>query len=362
MNKTGRIFYFDVLRVMAIIGIVFCHVSVNYIVLDMGTPNFYFSAFYDCLRDFSVPIFVMLSGALLIGKKDTLMHFFKKRLSRILIPFIFWAIISVIYSFIYFKHSIDINNAIDIFLGHGGTMGVTFWFIWMIIIVYIGVFIINKIIEYGNGKSEGFEKKFISILAIFSAIYIVMFQQHMFSSEYYSLILSYYASFITFAIIGRYLATTDFLETKVKNHALVISTTILSAVSYVSYICFYVVPTSLAKSHFTYMGYFTVQILMISVFVFLMFKYLSKTELFKKIERKFGSAIITLSKFSYGIYLCHYIVLLYLKRFVFTFINLSSLNSIVAIPALVILTLTISMLILLILNKIPYINKVTGAS
>ena len=140
MNKSKRIFYLDVMRLMAIIGIIFCHASITYVVSDMGTANFYVSAFFDCFRDFCVPIFVMLSGALLIGKRDSLITFFKKRLSRILIPFIFWAAISTIYSFIYLKHSIDIDNAIAIFSGHGGTMGVTFWFIWMIIIVYIGIF------------------------------------------------------------------------------------------------------------------------------------------------------------------------------------------------------------------------------
>ena len=84
LSKTPskRIFYYDVLRALAIIGIVFCHVSV--------CPNLYISVFFDCFRDFSIPIFVMLSGALLLGKKDTLIKFFKKRLSRLFIPFLFW--------------------------------------------------------------------------------------------------------------------------------------------------------------------------------------------------------------------------------------------------------------------------------
>ena len=69
MDKSERVFYFDVLRVIAIIGIIFCHVSKDYVMKDMGTFNFYVSAFYNCFRDFSVPIFVMLSGGLLIGKK-----------------------------------------------------------------------------------------------------------------------------------------------------------------------------------------------------------------------------------------------------------------------------------------------------
>ena len=360
MNKSERIFYFDVLRVMAILGIIFCHASIIYVVKDMGTLNFYFSAFYDCLRDFSVPIFVMLSGALLIGKRDSLTHFFKKRLSRILTPFIFWAIISIIYSFINIKHSIDINHGLDIFFGHGGTMGVTFWFVWMIIIVYIGIFIINKIMEYGNKKRESFEKKFIGALTILSVAYIIMFQQHLFGSAYYSLLLSYYISFLTFAIIGYWLVNTNLAETKVKPAILTIITAILSAALYISYICLYVVPTSIANNHFTYLGYFTIQILTISVCIFLMFKYLSKTEIFKKIEDKYGNIIISLSKYSYGIYLCHYLVLFNIKLFLSSYIDLTVQNSIIWIPLLVAVTLIISVLILWILNKIPYVKNITG--
>ena len=100
MKKSKRIIYFDVIRIMSIIGILFCHASALYIVSDIGTPNFYITAFYDCFRDFSVPLFVMLSGALLIGKNDSLIAFFKRRLSRIFIPFLFWALMTIINSFI----------------------------------------------------------------------------------------------------------------------------------------------------------------------------------------------------------------------------------------------------------------------
>lgn len=361
MEKTNRIFYFDALRAMAIIGIIFCHASISFVANDMGTLNFYISSFYDCFRDFSVPIFVMLSGALLIGKKDSFIAFFKKRLSRILIPFLFWTIISIVYSWAFLKHSIDMDNAIQIFFGHGGTMGVTFWFVWMIIIVYILIFIINKAIEHGNLKIESFDKKFIAVLAILSVIYIILFQQHFFDSAYYKSLLSYYFSFITFAIIGYCLVNTHFLESKIKAEKLVAITLILSVFSYIYYICCYVVPTSIIKNHFTYLGYFNIQILVISVCIFLLFKYLSKMDSFIKIEKaKFGKAIVSLSKLSYGIYLSHYLVLFILKRFIDMFVDISSLNSAIWIPILVVITLIISVLILKILNEIPYINKMTG--
>lgn len=358
-----RIFYFDLMRLMAIVGIIFCHASITYVVTDMGTTNFYISSYFDCFRDFCVPIFVMLSGTLLIGKKDSLITFFKKRLSRILVPFIFWAAISVIYSFIYIKHSIDIDNAIAILSGHGGTMGVTFWFIWMIIVVYAGIFIINKFLEYGNSKIDGFNEKAIPIMALLSVGYIAMFHFRLLPQIFYDSLLLYYFSFLSYAIIGYFLANTDYLESKIKADKLAVTALAISTIIYLHYICNYVVHTSILNSHFTYLGYFNVQIMMISISVFLTVKFLSYTELFKKMENgRVGETIVLLSRYSYGIYLCHYLVLFKVKRTVLSFTDFTHQNSAIWIPLLVIITFSVSFAILWILNKIPYLKKVTGAS
>ena len=40
-----------------------------------------------------VPLFVMLSGALLLGKDEPIGVFFRKRMGRVLWPFLFWSVI-----------------------------------------------------------------------------------------------------------------------------------------------------------------------------------------------------------------------------------------------------------------------------
>jgi surface polysaccharide O-acyltransferase-like enzyme len=364
MEKSKRIFYLDAMRLMAIIGIIFCHASVTYIVTDMGTPNFYVTAFFDCFRDICVPIFVMLSGALLIGKKDSFITFFKKRLSRILIPFLFWAAMTILYYFVKLKNPFNIDDAISIFLGQGGTLGVAFWFVWMILIVYIGIFIINKTLEYGNRKIYSFDEKFIPLLALLSVSYIAMFQFNILSPIFYDSVLIYYFSFVSYAIIGYFLVHTNWLESHVKTSYLAIIFLILSALLYVNYICSYVVPASLLNHHLTYLGYFNIRILLISVCVFLMVKFMSNTYPFKKIENsKFGDGIVVLSRYSYGIYLCHYLVLFHMKKFkLLYYVDFPHQNSLIWIPLLVIIVLTISFIKLWILNKVPYLNKVTGVN
>lgn len=354
-----RIFYYDVLRAIAIMGIVFCHASVSFVLTGVDNPTFYISAFFDCLRDFSIPIFVMLSGALLINRKDSLGDFFKRRLSRLFIPFIFWAIIYIIYSAVYIKHAFDINNAIEIFFGTSGTLGVAFWFIWMIVIVYCGIFIINKLIMYAGRKRENFENIFIYLLTALSLIYITLSHFGLFSP--YSPKLLYFASFITYVIIGYFISHYDLAGSRISTNKMIIVTLLLSCALYGYYIFGFVVPKSIQANHFVYKGYFNLLILALSLNIFVLFKYLSKTKYFMEIEDKaLGKALITLSKYSFGLYLCHYLILHILK------INLIGIyhnqNPLLWIPVLVVLTILISMAILGILNRIPYLNNFTGKS
>ena len=357
--QSKRIFYYDVLRAIAIIGIVFCHVSVFFVSRDINSSNLYISAFFDCFREFSIPIFVMLSGALLIGKKDSLQKFFKKRLSRLFIPFLFWVLIYIIYTSFHIYHGFNLANAKGLLLGNAGTIGVHFWFVWMIIIAYIGIFIINKIIQMESDKIIGFAKKFIPILAMVSVIYIGIC--HFTSFNPYNDKLIYYLSFLAYILIGCFLAKCDFLEKRIDRKYLIIITAALFIGTYLWYIFCFVVPRSHLVHQFVALGYFNLRILFMSANAFLLFKYLSKTKSFEAMENKsLGKVFTLISNYSYGIYLAHYLILYDLKVNLIKVINFSQGNPLIWIPILVILTTGISLIILAILDRIPYLDKVTG--
>ena len=359
MAKPKRIFYYDVLRALAIIGIVFCHVSVSYVSRDINNPNLYISVFFDCFRDFSIPIFVMLSGSLLIGKKDTLVKFFKKRLSRLFLPFLFWVLVYIVFTSLFLNHGFSIDNAIKILFGTAGTLGVHFWFVWMIIIAYIGIFIINKIIQMQPFNIENFNRKFITILAMLSVIYIGLSHYHLFNP--YSPRLTYYISFLAYIIIGYFLAKCDFLERRIDRKYLIIITALLFIGSYLWYIFYFVVPRSHMVHQFVRLSYFNLLILFMSANAFLLFKYLSKTDKFIDMENNsLGKAFTLISNYSYGIYLVHYLILYCIKINLIKIINFTQGSSLIWIPVLVILTTVISLIILSILDRIPYLDKVTG--
>ena len=357
-KQSKRIFYYDVLRALAIIGIVFCHASITYVSRDINSPNLYISVFFDCFRDFSIPIFVMLSGALLLGKKDTLVKFFKKRLTRLLIPFLFWLLIYIIYASLFINHRFNPEYAIKLLFGTAGTIGVHFWFVWMIIIAYVGIFIINKVLQMDTCIND-FNKKLITILAILSVLYIGMSHYQLFNP--YSPRLTYYISFLSYIIIGFFFAKCEFLEKRIDKKYLIPITALLFIGSYLWYIFLFVVPRSHLAHQFVRLSYFNLIILFMSANAFLLFKYLSKTDSFIDMENnQLGNALTTISNYSYGIYLIHYLVLYCIKINLIKFINFTEGSSLIWIPVLVILTTAISLIILSILDKIPYLDKVTG--
>lgn len=361
MKQSERIFYYDVLRALAIIGIVFCHASVIFVINGINNSDFYISAFFDCFRDYSIPVFVMLSGTLLINKRDSLKTFFKKRLSRIFIPFIFWVMVYVAYSSIRITHGFDLSYAIDIFFGTSSTLGVAFWFIWMIMIAYIGIFIINKFISFGMEKHEGFDSMFIGILTIISLIYISGVHFHLFSP--YSSKITYFISFMSYIVIGYFIAHNDYLELIMSADKLALVTAALFLITYLNYIFGYVVPMSQSHSHFTALGYFNLKTLFMSVNFFLAFKYMSKARYLDRIENNpLGKALSYISAYSFGIYLSHYMILHIMKVNLSRLTDYTQQSPLLWIPLFVILTLLISLLILSILNKIPYLKKVSGSN
>ena len=60
-----RIYYFDVLRVIACLAVIMIHTSGTYVLRNFRTFNFWVRNLFDSLSRIAVPLFVMISGALL---------------------------------------------------------------------------------------------------------------------------------------------------------------------------------------------------------------------------------------------------------------------------------------------------------
>lgn len=68
LRSKNRIFYLDILRVIACLSVIMIHSSAEYVTNDIGSFNFWIGNLFDSLTRIGVPIFVMISGALMLDK------------------------------------------------------------------------------------------------------------------------------------------------------------------------------------------------------------------------------------------------------------------------------------------------------
>ena len=158
-EEKNRIIYLDLLRIFAIISVVLFHViKHNWNVLDVNSNDwFIYNIFYPILK-WNVPIFVMISGALFLNKKQDIKILYKKNILRILSIFIIWSLIYAIYTFI---NDGNLNEAVQTFFKGYYHL----WFLYLIIGLYILVPILRKIIE-----NENITKYFLILSGIFTFI------------------------------------------------------------------------------------------------------------------------------------------------------------------------------------------------
>jgi surface polysaccharide O-acyltransferase-like enzyme len=94
-QKTEAIVQFDILRIAAVIAVVWQHVSVS-LVLDRNStlPQWWAGNIADAPSHWCIPVFAMLSGALLFNDRRpyTARQFYARRATRVLVPLIFWTV------------------------------------------------------------------------------------------------------------------------------------------------------------------------------------------------------------------------------------------------------------------------------
>jgi|GEM_PF-547774 len=145
MNRT---FWIDLIRVVAILLVIASHVcgrvaggyAVEECASALGWAGRLSVWINNAVWVVPVPLFVMVSGALLLGRNDTMGMFYRKRFGKILLPFLAWSGIFIFCLWIAgqsFRDGtpITLTSSIGAFLS-GGISG-HFWFMYMLVSLYL---------------------------------------------------------------------------------------------------------------------------------------------------------------------------------------------------------------------------------
>ena len=96
-QDTGRIVWLDVVRLVAMFTVVCCHCTDPFNFFpgtspDIGKIKFWGAVYGAALRP-CVPLFVMITGALLLPVSGSSGTFYRKRIGRVFFPFLIWSVI-----------------------------------------------------------------------------------------------------------------------------------------------------------------------------------------------------------------------------------------------------------------------------
>ncbi|MGL4331724.1 MAG: acyltransferase [Bacteroidales bacterium] len=101
-TTVNTIGWIDLLRVLACFLVVMAHACDPFVAqFDNNRFEFLSGALWGSLLRPCVPLFVMMTGVLLLPLRMDMRSFYSKRLSRIIVPLIFWSLISPVLYYIY---------------------------------------------------------------------------------------------------------------------------------------------------------------------------------------------------------------------------------------------------------------------
>ncbi|WP_310558780.1 acyltransferase family protein [Flavobacterium sp.] len=345
-NTNSPLDWIDNLRVLATISVIFLHVSAS-ITAKFGTISFIswtIGNVYNSSVRFCVPIFVMITGALLLPRDYEISDFLKKKVGRIVLPFVFWGSIYVAFlvfvkvskgfKFTFLKTIQYLYEVIQ------NGIYLHFWYVYMIIGLYLFIPIL------GRWARNSTEKEILYFLILWSCI--VCFNYPIFSKYKIDFNLSYFSGFMGYLVLGYYLSLkSDFGKVNANTVAIImIGLGISSTIVGTSF-------ASIKAGTFdkTFYEYLTPNVLLLSSGVFVFFKnQRGKYDSFKKLR-------MNISKYSYGIYFVHILVLMVLNKIG---INGALINPIIGVPFTTLVCLMMSLGIIYSLNKIHFTRNLAG--
>lgn len=350
-SKSTNIEWLDTLRALAIIGVILIHVSTPTVKMMYGKNMFFWwiGNIMDSSVRFSVPVFLMLSGATMLGKEYKLIEFYKKRITRVLFPFLLWIIIYWIYNCLILPTQLQpetINSilhwAIRLFLNDG--VSKHFWYIYMILFLYPFVPFLGKGLRKLNKSSILFI--LLGWLMLTFACRSIPLNLYNWSNSYLSKFLGYllYAGYL---VLGYFINEFSSTPTRIRYSALMIFLLTIFISAYSTYIF----SIEIHKLDLRIYSYLSLNTILQSIALFICIKNSS-------IQNKCFYAILnSTSNYSYGIYLVHIIVIgIFFQYGIFW----TMAHPLFSIPLITLLTLLTSMVIIYVLRKIPSGKYISG--
>jgi len=334
------------LRVIALFAVIVLHTAslllMEYKKASLG--DWLVADFYNALVRFAVPVFVMISGALLLHREYELGDFLKRRLSRVVWPFLFWSFVYIGYSW----YNEDIAFTADAWANtkvilHQLKYGAFYhlWYVYMLIGLYLFIPIISKFVRNAAEKEILYFLLVWYVVMIFSQPYLSRFQP--------TVDVHYFTGYLGYLVLGHYLAYKELPQKSLKTWLIIFFFIFLAGITAGTYIITFNT-NALSTIMYEPLGPF---IVLYSSGIFL----LARVTVFK-LPQSLVKIRDLAGGLSLGIYLCHALFLTLLDNWG---ISYKLCTPIFSIPTAALICFVLSFTLIFLLSKLPVIGKyITG--
>jgi surface polysaccharide O-acyltransferase-like enzyme len=348
----------DVIRTVAIIMVIFLHATADLTVMQMNQfeiIRWSVNDVYQSIGRIGIPLFVMLSGALLLQpeKHDTLATFFKKRWARIGLPWIFWGAAYFVWDFFVLNQPLTPST-----IAQGILFGpyYNFWYLYMLLGIYLLTpvlrILLPKIKPVNIKRSMGFWFICAAILPFAGALTTYsLFTNTLTSASW--------VGYLLFGLVGYFVIGAFLLNVRIRRSFLSILVAIGVALTAIS---IYIIESPILGNRdiFSFTVYFGPWTILAAVALFLLLNTI-KVPAQTAIPSKGCKLIRVISQNTLPLALFHLMVLESLQRgYLGLAINGNTINSIIGVPLMTVITLFVSLGIILLLKKIPYLKRLIG--
>jgi surface polysaccharide O-acyltransferase-like enzyme len=341
--KPQNIDWISNIRLVALYAVIMLHCSAPLLMAFGKVPaaDWWTADFFNAITRFAVPAFVMVTGALTLHREYEIGDFLKKRLMRVVVPFLFWSLVYIWYSWyieeITFTSNIwaDVKQVLHL-LRDGSSYHL--WYVYMLIGLYFFIPVIGKFVRNAS------EKEIVYFLIVWLAV-MLMTQPYL--SRYNPAVdMHYFAGYAGYLVLGHYLAFKEFNSKNLR---------LWMALLFVLSVLLIAIGSRLLINYPKWPGTMLYEpvnpaVVMLSSSAFIFFK-LTVPKVSPVIIRWRDFA----GKYNYGLYLGHALVLYFLDD---PFgISYKLCAPVVAIPLTALVCFIITLLLVWLINKIPFVGK-----
>ena len=146
------------IRAFAIMCVILLHSITPYLSVSAyyGSKAYFFNLIVNSITRTGVPLFLMISGALILNDELTndIKSFYKKRLSKLLIPLLSWNILYFLFYVKLGKNELSLKLFIELVLNNGTAYHL--WYVYNLLSIYIVAPFLKKIVDNSSIKQLTF--------------------------------------------------------------------------------------------------------------------------------------------------------------------------------------------------------------